>query len=387
MFVIFSLPQMNIAYVTTYNALDIQNWSGLGYMIADALKKENHELNFIGNLRAKPGPEIYLKKAYYKLINKDFDFGRHPSSARQYARQITAKLNSDTDIIFSPGSIPVSLLQVNKPKVIYTDATFAGMVGFYKYLSNLSEESIRYGHFLERSALESCSLAIYSSDWAAQTAIEYYGVDPGKVKVVPFGSNMEDVNSYENMKDMISQRSRSECHLLFLAVDWARKGGDMAIKIATELQAMGVKATLHIVGINELPPSAQLPFVKSYGYVSKNDQKGKKLIEHLLSESHFLLLPTTADCTPVAFSEANSFGLPCITTNVGGISTIIKNGMNGQMFDLKENEMAYAEYIAGVFCKPDLYTELALSSFNEYQTRLNWRVAGRSISKLLMEIY
>ena len=47
------------------------------------------------------------------------------------------------------------------------------------------------------------NLALFSSDWAARGAIELYGADKNKVKVVPFGANIQtfpafdDVNSNE----------------------------------------------------------------------------------------------------------------------------------------------------------------------------------------------
>jgi glycosyltransferase involved in cell wall biosynthesis len=65
--------------------------------------------------------------------------------------------------------------------------------------------------------------------------------------------------------------------------------------------------------------------VKFLGYISKSTQEGSEQIDRLLSDAHFLMLPTRADCTPYVIPEANSFGLPCITTNVGGIPTMVKD--------------------------------------------------------------
>ncbi|TLV00780.1 glycosyltransferase family 4 protein [Dyadobacter luticola] len=377
---------MNISYVTTYNANDIHNWSGLGYMIAKALEGQNNHIDYIGNLTSSPNIEMYLRKLYFKVLGKDFDFGREIHTAQQYARQISPRIKANTDVIFSPGTIPVSLLETNKPKVFYTDATLAGMIGFYKYLSNLSSVSIKHGNFLEQSALDSCQLAIYSSDWAANTAIKHYGTNPEKVKVVPFGSNLDSEKSIDDIKLLISQKSRQECHLLFLAVDWERKGGDLALQITRSLNEQGVKTILHIVGIKELPFDKIHPFVRTHGFVSKASKEGKDLMNELIEKSHFLILPTRADCTPVVFSEANSFGLPCITTEVGGIPTIIRDGINGRAFSLNAAPESYAEYIESIFSDWNLYADLALSSFNEYESRLNWNVAGKTITRLMADL-
>jgi glycosyltransferase involved in cell wall biosynthesis len=377
---------MNISYVTTYDALDIHNWSGLGYMIAKSLEEQNNELDYIGNLKANASPAMYLKKIAGKVSGKSFEFEREPFIAQQYARQIQTQIKDKSDVIFCPGTIPISLLDTQKPKVIYTDATFAGMLGFYDNFSRLSNETLEHGHYLEKRALDSSKLAIYSSDWAAKTAIDHYNIDQDKVKVVPFGANIESNRNLDDIKNIVIGRSTRECHLLFMAVDWHRKGGDLAIRIAEKLNLLGLKTTLHIAGIKQIPVKELPPFIVNHGFISKSNEEGRKKIDMLLSMSHFLLLPTIADCTPVVFSEANSFGLPCISTDIGGIPTIVRPQVNGMLFSSSSNEDSYASYIHSTFTDGELYKELSLSSFNEFEKRLNWTVAGKEITRLLKSL-
>jgi glycosyltransferase involved in cell wall biosynthesis len=87
----------------------------------------------------------------------------------------------------------------------------------------------------------------------------------------------------------------------------------------------------------------------------------------------------------MVFPEACSFGVPCIATDVGGIPSIIKDGFNGKTFS-KDAEIAdYCTYISNLFSDYAQYKNLALSSFNEYQSRLNWSVAGQTVRKLIMD--
>ena len=130
--------------------------------------------------------------------------------------------------------------------------TFVILIGFYDDYSKLSAETIRDGNRLEQKALDSAALAIYSSDWAAQTAINNYKVDATKVRVVPFGANIECDRSLNDIKSIVSSRSKGECNLLFLGVDWKRKGGDLAVKIAEELNKQGLKTKLHVAGIKKI---------------------------------------------------------------------------------------------------------------------------------------
>jgi glycosyltransferase involved in cell wall biosynthesis len=377
---------MKISYITKYDALDIHKLSGTGTYIAKALLNQGVELDYIGNLRTYLNFELIYKKIFYRLTGKNFSLEREPLVVKHYARQVTASLKSNTDIIFSPSSIPIALLESNKPKVIYTDATFAGMIGFFKGFSNFCEETIRNGNILEKQSLESAAMIFYTSDWAAKTAIENYNINPAKIKIVPRGANIICNRNLLSIKEIVSERSTDICNLLFIGIDWERKDGLKAVHIAEKLNALGIKTNLHIIGPEKLPLKTVPRFVYNHGYISKSSIEGQKKIDKILSNAHFLLLPTIADCAPIVFSEANSFGVPCLSTNIGGIAGIIKDDINGKLFSLEASADQYAAYIELFFLDKLKYAGLAYSSFNEYEKRLNWNVSGKSIMKHIREL-
>jgi len=379
---------MKISYVTTYDATDVRNWSGLGYYIAQSLKNQLVSIEYIGSLREKHELLFKAKKLFYKsFFHKMYLRDREPLILKNYAHQVKKQLSSsNSSIVFSPGTIPIAYLDCDQPIVFWTDATFAGMINFYPEFSNLCKETIDNGNNMEQLALERCKLAIYTSEWAAKTAIENYKVEPAKVKVVPFGANIQYVNKINDVKSILDLRCRNKCKLLFLGVDWFRKGGDIALEVAKQLNQAGIRTELTIVGC--YPPGQEsLPsYVKVLGFVSKSTQDGQQLIKRLLSESHFLVLPSRAECYGVVFCEANSFAVPCISTDVGGISTVVKDGLNGKLFPINTKVANYCSYISEIFSNYSQYRSLALSSFNEYQSRLNWSVAGKKVNRLLSEI-
>jgi glycosyltransferase involved in cell wall biosynthesis len=374
---------MNISYVTTYDAGDIQQWSGLGYNIATALEQQNASLDYVGNLNTPVTKYLELKKRIYSKLGKRFLTDRVPWLVRNNALQAESRISPATDIVFSPSTIPIGLIETKKTKVFYTDATFAGMLDFYPYLTDVCAESIRNGNMLEQAAFDSCELAIYSSDWAAKTAVENYRVNPDKIKVVPFGANITSNRSAPNIDQIITAKDTKTCHLFFLGVEWDRKGGDMAMEVTKLLNQVGLATILHIAGLNELPVSPLPGYVRNYGFLNKNTVEGEQQLDVLFQKSHFLILPTKADCTPVVYAEANSFGLPCISTNVGGIPTIIKDNINGKKFSLADGAEKYAAYIQSCFSNYSAYPELCRSSFNEYKTRLNWQSTGKALMELL----
>lgn len=378
---------MDIAFVNSYNVKDISQYSGAGYYISKTFEQQFTNLEYVSPLKEKYSLLFKSKSFIYKkLRNKRYLREREPFIIRDYAQQLSQKLSKiKTDIVFSCSTIPIAYLECEQPVVFWTDATFAGMIDFYPIYSNLCEESLKNGHAVEQTALQKCRLAIYTSEWAAQTAIDYYNIDPSKVKVVPFGANIHCNRNFEKIKSIIDARPKNICKLLFIGVEWHRKGGDKAVEVACKLNDMGLNVELSIVGCKP-PIWKELPnFVKCLGHISKSTEAGRNIIDNLLAESHFLLLPSRAEAFGHVFCEASSFGVPSLTANVGGVATAVKDGRNGKIFLADANIKEYCNYIFDVFSNYYQYKELALSSFNEYESRLNWSVIGKSINQLLIE--
>jgi glycosyltransferase involved in cell wall biosynthesis len=373
---------MKIAYVTTYESSDRYAWSGSGNQILRSLQKAGFGVETIGGLGVSRvwSSISRLKGRYYsRFRSQQYRRDREPGILRGYASQAERQLRDlDHDLVFSPGTIPIAYLRTDKPVVFWTDATFSGMVDFYPGFSNLCPETIRNGNRMEQAALSRCHLALYASDWAARTAIESYDVDPSKVKVVPFGANMGDGRRSADIEQILDQRDRHTCKLLFMGVDWWRKGGDIAVAVADKLNNRGVRTELHVVGCE--PPLPVLPeFVVNHGFISKGTAEGRRHLERLFSEAHFFILPARAECYGLVFAEASSFGLPSVASNVGGIPSAVRDGRNGRTFPLGEEPDAYCDYIEAMLASESDYRQLARRSFEEYVRHLNWDVAGRQV--------
>ncbi len=385
---------MKIAYLTTYDARSLagsNEWSGLGYYISQSLISQGLDLEYFGPLEEKLILRIMqkCKRRYYSFFhNTHYEKDSDLQTLNNFAHQISQTLSvTKAEIVFSATIRPIVYLDCSQPIVFWADATGAGLINFYPQYNNLCQESLESWHMMEKQALEKCKLAIYASDWAAQTAIEYYGADPNKVKVVPFGANIDASPTFDDVKYLIEARPSNQCQLLFMGVDWYRKGGDVALKVAEGLNNVGLDTVLTVVGCEPIVEGAVPSFVKPLGFISKSTATGKKRINQLIAESHFLILPSKAECYGVVFCEANALGVPCLSTNVGGVPTIIHNGVNGQLFERDAEINEYRDYITRLFDNYLDYQSLALSSFNEYQSRLNWSVAGKTVKDLLKAIF
>ena len=171
-----------------------------------------------------------------------------------------------------------------------------------------------------------------------------------------------------------------------MGVDWLRKGGNTAYYVAKQLNQSGLKTELNVVGCEPLIDEPIPEFLRPLGFINKSTPEGKQRLNRLILESHFLILPSIADCTPIAFPEANSLGVPCLSTNVGGIPTIIRNDENGKLFPVNSDIDKYCDYINNLFLDYTQYKQLAYNSFRAYESRLNWQVAGQKVKELLATI-
>ena len=108
-------------------------------------------------------------------------------------------------------------------------------------------------------------------------------------------------------------------------------------------------------------------------------------LDQLFAESHFVILPTRADCVPVVIAEANSFGVPVVTSDVGGIPTVVNHGVNGAMFSSQSFAGQASDFIFSAMNDTGTYRRLAEGALGQHEDRLNWNVAGRKVKELLKD--
>ncbi len=377
--------RIKIAFLTSFDPRDRRSWSGTVYYLAQALQKYCGDVTYIGpmNIWEKKLGKV-INKVTLLLFKKQFAYNHSFLLAKKYAKVAQQRLEGHVyDLIVTvAGAAEIAFLQTNVPLVLIEDATFVLLRNYYPQYSNLLDISVRETNATETIAIQKASLCIYSSEWAAGSAINVYRADAQKVRVVPYGANFE----VEPARELVLERRRSAiCRLLFVAVNWRRKGGDIAFEALLKLEEMGIQAELTVCGC--VPPARFThKHLKVIPFLDKNDEVQRKKLEQLFMQSDFLLLPTRGDCTPMVFCEAAAFGLPVITTDTGGVSGVITEGENGFMLPMSASGDAYAELIACVYQDDLRYHELIQSSRAVYEKRLNWDAWGKTVKALFAEM-
>jgi glycosyltransferase involved in cell wall biosynthesis len=260
------------------------------------------------------------------------------------------------------------------------------MLRFYSDYGSLSKRAVRVGLELDTRALQRASVAFYASEWARQSAIEDHGADPQKVEVVPYGANM--LISYERseVKDLVSRRPSDRCRLLFVGVDWARKGGEQAVEVARLLNERGLPTELHVAGS---APDAATDFpnwLHLHGFVDKSTEAGAARMRQLFEASHFLIHPVKAEAFGVVFCEAAGHGVISLASRVGGIASAVREGVTGALFDVDASSEEYADYVWRLMGDRSRYEEMAAGAFAEYRRNLNWEVQAERVRTRLERI-
>jgi glycosyltransferase involved in cell wall biosynthesis len=140
-----------------------------------------------------------------------------------------------------------------------------------------------------------------------------------------------------------------------------QKRPQLAIKIANELKNINVNFKLKIIGqgINfdhckDLIQKLQLEeYVEMTGLIDK--------MENIYSEANLMIHTAVYEGLPMVFIEANSYGIPIISSDCIPNNEILTDGENGNIIQ-SENPLEFAVTIERIYNSQSIYEELSKDS-------------------------
>ncbi|WP_159784778.1 glycosyltransferase family 4 protein [Sodalinema gerasimenkoae] len=387
---------MRVAFTTMYDVGDRRSWPptqlGLcqaGFAMAQTLQNLGCQVDYVGGLSKKRSLVTKLKWEFYnKVQQRDYYRWVEPGIVRDYGLQVQEKLGQiDYDIILAAENVlPIATLKPQKPMVLWTDAPLSALVDYYPYMSHLCRETRRNVYSFEKQALDRCDKVIYASDWAANQAISTYKLPLSKVEVIPWGANWSEMPDEGEIRGAIAQRSQTTCELLWVGVDWERKGGNIALAVTEWLNQHGLETQLNVAGMIPEKILDESPHLRYFDYLNKDNPQQYQQLKQLFLNSHFFVLPVQAESYGHVFCEAQGFGLPCLTHDTGGISTIVKHEETGWIFPKNTSTQIYGSLILEMFKDAKNYKKTAIKSLKNYQKKLNWDSACQSLLNILKSL-
>ncbi len=354
--------QLKVGFLAYQNPYDKNAYSGVLHYMRCAL--EDH-----------PGIDLFIL-GKYPLYQSGFlkRLLKRPDPTFQFDQCEYEGL----DVVIAPAASNVLRAHGNKidiPIILVSDAIPSYIREFYPLEAEkfLDEEEI--------SAFQSVERVIYSSKYMADRASDEFNILKNKViSVAPYGVNLDCFPPSPAIKPKLDPLK-----LVFVGGNWARKGGDIALATLNELLSRGVTSTLTIVGPG---PDATIkhPNVEVVGFLDKQQPAQYQKYESILKNSHLMILPTRADCTPMSISEANAFACPVVVTDVGGVSSLIRDDVNGKLMTLEDGARKWADVIEALTVKNDSYDDIRISSYQFSQLRLSWAAWAQTMYENLSEV-
>lgn len=377
------MKRYKIGFLTSFDPLDKRKLSGVTYHLLRAVQSNLGDVELLGPMKTRRLLSGFISRLG-KKFSRPYNVDHSLYMALRYAGFFNRRLKGKKfDLIIAPrSSTEIAFLKTDIPVLYYSDTTFYSLYNYYEWFSNFMPFSVWEGNRIERLAHKRSRWVVFTSQWAADSAINHYKTDPSKVHVIPFGPNLDEIPARD---EVLCEKPSHVCKLLFLGVEWNRKGGDIAFDTLQQLKSMGLNATLTVCGCTP-PEGISDENMTVIPYINKNNFDEYKVFIELLRSHHFLVLPTRAECFGVVFCEASAFAMPSITTDTGGIEGAVKNGVNGFRLPLTAGGNDYAQLIFTTFTNyEERYIPLSVSSRDHFENFLNWNYFTDKVRALLDE--
>jgi glycosyltransferase involved in cell wall biosynthesis len=366
-----------IVFLSPYDPRDRRRWSGTIHSIFVALQDRDPNVRFISGGIFDP-----IVRATRKLLrlNADIRFSA-PFAwlAGSYASVRLWTLRADAVVAVAAANY-LAFLRTRKPIIYISDTTFAAIERLYPEFGSFPRWLRRHANRLESRALRRAAHVIYPSEWARHSAIEDYGIASSKIMVMPFGPNLSK-EVLDRFRAIKAADYAESLRLLYIAVDWKRKNGDFAIEIARTLRRAGWPCELFLVG--RIPPTVgPEEGIHIIGPLDKNDPADLNRVCELYQSAHFFVMPTVADASPIVFSEAQAFGCPCITFDVGGTSSAVLDNETGIVLPLTATAEDFARRIEQLIRDPASYQAMSRNTRRRYEEQANWERWAQTIMQL-----
>ena len=253
--------------------------------------------------------------------------------------------------------------QPDTPLFVYTDHTHLTNL-YYPSFDRRMLYSARWID-LERSIYRNATLIFTMSSHVSRSLTEQYGCEPGKIECVSIGSNVASPNEHE-----LSDARYASRRILFVGIDWERKGGPLLVQAFRKVLERMPDAKLTIVGCS---PTIDVPNCEVLGRLPLEEVGA-----HYRRAAVFCM-PTQNEPFGVVFLEALEHRLPVIATNIGAIPEIVQEGVSGYTVDTGDVD-ALADRLYRLLVSPGLCRQFGEAGHAHIRARYTWQSTGRRIA-------
>ncbi len=287
----------------------------------------------------------------------DFQPARAQLAAGVITRRLVSPLIDDADVVhwYTANSALLSLDLVRRaPSVVSLDMTNAqnSLRLPYRYPTRFTPTVTRPVAALERKVYERADAVIAKSEWAAESVLVDYGIDPAKVHVHPFGILPGP--------PPVPRPGRRPV-LVFVGTTMARKGGLALLEVWR--RSLRDRSDLVLVTKDRIPPEPRLTVI---GDIEVGDGR----INEILETSSVFAFPSTMDASPHVVFEAMAHGLPVVVCRSGGMPEQVIDGVTGYVVP-PDDRQALAAVLSKLIDDADLAHAMGAAGRAEVERHFN----------------
>ncbi len=349
---------MRVGMLSSWDMEDPSSWSGVVLPACQSLA-EKVELVPLQVPKIRDSMVDRFLTRLLGLLKITYLPGDSFATSFRKARAVKKLLNQhQVDVVVSFAAAKESLgVPAHIPLVQIADSSFKAIVKAYFKHHKVSRLTLFQGAMLDRWVARRSDYFCVASEWSAQQLINDNGVSPEAIRVLPFGPGTSPVSG-----PLGSKSTDPGIAVLFIASNWARKGGERALKSFRKARLVRPELTLTVVGA--------LPLVTEIDGVKFLPRQTREELSSLYRSHHLLLEPTEASAGGVVVTDALNHGLPVLSTLVGGIPTLVRPGETGWLVSPDNAVEEMAELL--VTLTPAELTRVSAAAEQDAGQRLTW---------------
>ena len=336
--------------------------------------KQRYEVHFVGPINPQA---LFRQKAISKLLRVSglpgdfFFFSRDRLEA--IAHQVEARCCRDACLDFYHGFTPWILTAPPRPYVAWSDCTFRDYIDIFHDRDQFRAKDLARIEHAEAQWLSHARCVLFSSDWAAQRAIDNYRLDARRVASAGiFGeSEVPDRDAYAGGMEFG-----------FVSTDFRAKGGPTVLSAFREARKRYFDISLVVIG-DRLAGFDAEPGVRFTGFLRKEVEAERRQFQEILGHLRALVHPTRSDTTAMVIIEAGYHGCPAIASRAFAIPELVDHGKTGLLLDNPSSVDEVAEAMARLIERPEEYHAMRQAAWRKVRQHFTKeRFAEKLISRV-----
>jgi glycosyltransferase involved in cell wall biosynthesis len=365
-----------------YDPFDHKAWSGISYQIFSRLRDQ-------GCLHRAFGVEVARLRKWLLMLrnvhpNRSI-WREHYYMSQSYRDSLTRVVGQRLQLddfehdFFVLGAVyDVPRLVKSRSRCFsYHDGNLVQCLKSPYAPTGLSVKRIKEGVSFERRVYERTDRILVMSEYLRRSFVEDYGIPASRVAVVGAGVNLDEI------PQVFPDKWYDTKQILFIGVDFARKGGPLLLKAFREVRAVHRSATLHIVGPAELHLPAELAGgVIHHGFLDKSVPSDAARLNELFCACSVFVMPSLYEPFGIAPLEAMIHQIPAVVSRAWALEEIVTPGVTGEHVAPGSID-DLVERLRTMLANPDLLQRLGVAARASVLERYTW---PQVVSRIIAEI-